>query len=341
MRILVTGGAGFIGSNFVRHVLSDSYPFFSGAEVTVLDKLTYAGTTGSLVAVENDPRLTFVHGDICDEELVRDLMDGVSTVVHCAAESHVDRSITDSGGFVRTNVLGTHTLLLQALESRVERFVLVSTDEVYGTLDSGSWTEDQPLEPNSPYSASKSGADLLARAFHRTYGMRVCVTRCANNYGPFQFPEKMIPLFTTNLLDGLPVPVYGDGGNVREWIHVDDHCRALALAAEHGRAGEVYNIGGTAELRNIDVTEAILKALGRDRSMVRYVQDRKGHDRRYSVDDAKAVRELGYAPSIRFEDGLERTVSWYADNRWWWEPLKERFVPPAGRTHPVPPGAAL
>ncbi|RKS06867.1 dTDP-glucose 4,6-dehydratase [Nocardiopsis sp. Huas11] len=324
MRILVTGGAGFIGSNFVRRVLSDVYPFFEGAEVVVLDKLTYAGTLGSLSPVEDDPRLRFVQGDICDEELVRGLLDEVSTVVHCAAETHVDRSITDSAGFVRTNVLGTHTLLEQALAAGVERFVLVSTDEVYGTLDSGAWTETDPLEPNSPYSASKSGSDLLARAFHRTYGMRVCVTRCANNYGPFQFPEKMIPLFATNLLDGLPVPLYGDGGNVREWVHVDDHCDALALAAEHGAAGEVYNIGGTAERTNIEVTEAILGLLGHDDSMVRYVQDRKGHDRRYSVDDSKAVRELGYAPAVPFGEGLERTIAWYAANRWWWEPLKKR-----------------
>ena len=324
MRILVTGGAGFIGANFVRRVLSDSYPFFEGAEIVVLDKLTYAGTLESLLPVEDDPRLRFVQGDVCDEELVSGLMKGISTVVHCAAETHVDRSITDPGGFVRTNVLGTHNLLAQAMNAGVERFVLVSTDEVYGTLDSGSWTETDPLEPNSPYSASKSGADLLARSFHRTYGMRVCVTRCANNYGPFQFPEKMIPLFVTNLLDGLPVPLYGDGGNVREWVHVDDHCDALALVAERGRAGEVYNIGGTVERRNIEVTEAILEQLGHDGSMIRFVADRKGHDRRYSVDDTKAVRELGYAPSVPFEDGLERTIAWYVDNRWWWDPLRKR-----------------
>lgn len=326
MRILVTGGAGFIGSHFVRRVLSDAYPFFAGAEVVVLDRLTYAGTRESLSAVEDDPRLTFVRGDICDAELVRGLMDGTSTVVHLAAETHVDRSIADAEGFVRTNVLGTHTLLSRALEARVERFVLVSTDEVYGTLESGSWTEDHPLEPNSPYSASKSGADLLARSFHRTHGMRVCVTRCANNYGPFQFPEKMIPLFTTNLLDGLPVPVYGDGGNVREWVHVDDHCRALALAAEHGRAGEIYNIGGTAERSNLEVTAAILERTGHDRSMIRFVEDRKGHDRRYSMDCSKAERELGYTASIGFEEGLERTIAWYSDNRWWWEPLKKRYT---------------
>ncbi|GAA1439589.1 dTDP-glucose 4,6-dehydratase [Nocardiopsis tropica] len=326
MKILVTGGAGFIGSNFVRRVLAGSYPRFADAEVVVLDKLTYAGTTESLASVADDPRLTFVQGDVCDEQLVRGLMRGVSHVVHCAAETHVDRSISDAGCFVRTNVMGTFHLLDSALAEDVENFVLVSTDEVYGTLGSGSWVETDPLEPNSPYSASKGASDLLARSFHRTYGMRVCVTRCANNYGPFQFPEKMIPLFVTNLLDGTPVPVYGDGGNVREWVHVDDHCDALALAAEHGAPGEVYNIGGSVEKRNLEVTEALLELLGHDGSMVRFVADRKGHDRRYSVDGAKAADRLGYRPAVSFEEGLARTVTWYTENRAWWEPLKKRLL---------------
>ncbi|GAA0987875.1 MULTISPECIES: dTDP-glucose 4,6-dehydratase [Nocardiopsidaceae] len=325
MKILVTGGAGFIGSNFVRRVLAGSYPRYADAEIVVLDKLTYAGTTESLASVADDPRLTFVRGDVCDEQLVRELMGGVSLVVHCAAETHVDRSISDAGCFVRTNVMGTFHLLDSALAENVENFVLVSTDEVYGTLGSGSWVETDPLEPNSPYSASKSASDLLARSFHRTYGMRVCVTRCANNYGPFQFPEKMIPLFVTNLLDGTPVPVYGDGGNVREWVHVDDHCDALALAAEHGEPGEVYNIGGSVEKRNLEVTDALLELLGHDASMVRFVADRKGHDRRYSVDGTKAAERLGYRPAVSFEEGLARTVAWYTENRAWWEPLKKRL----------------
>ncbi|WP_017587943.1 dTDP-glucose 4,6-dehydratase [Nocardiopsis ganjiahuensis] len=324
MRILVTGGAGFIGSNFVRRVLTGVYPLFADAEVVVLDKLTYAGTTESLGPVADDPRLTFVQGDVCDEQVVNKLMRGVSLVVHCAAETHVDRSIAEAEHFVRTNVLGTYHLLESAFRENVRNFVLVSTDEVYGTLDSGSWVETDPLEPNSPYSASKSASDLLARSFHRTYGMRVCVTRCANNYGPFQFPEKMVPLFVTNLLDGIPVPLYGDGRNVREWVHVDDHCDALALVAEHGEPGEVYNIGGPAEKRNLEVTEAILDLLGQDRSMIRFVADRKGHDRRYSVDGSKAAARLGYRPALSFEEGLARTVDWYKDNRAWWEPLKKR-----------------
>jgi dTDP-glucose 4,6-dehydratase len=322
--MLVTGGAGFIGSNFVRRVLADAYPQFAGAEVVVLDKLTYAGTLESLAPVMDDPRLRFVHGDVCDRGLLASVLDGVSLVVHCAAETHVDRSIADGTDFVMSNVAGTFALLDTALAAGVAKFVLVSTDEVYGTIDHGSWTEGDPLEPNSPYAASKGAADLLARAFHRTYGLPVVTTRCCNNYGPYQFPEKLISLFITNLLDGEPVPLYGDGGNVREWVHVDDHCDGIALVAERGVPGEVYNIGGAVEMTNEEVTSRVLAELGRDRAMVRYVADRKGHDRRYSIDCSKIARELGYRTRLSFDEGLARTVRWYAENRTWWEPLKKR-----------------
>ncbi|SDH06701.1 dTDP-glucose 4,6-dehydratase [Sinosporangium album] len=324
MRMLVTGGAGFIGSNLIRQTLAGVYPWLADHEIVVLDKLTYAGTRESLLPVAGDPRLTFVHGDICDIDLVAEVMTGVSLVVHCAAESHVDRSIAGADDFVRTNITGTHVLIEAARRAGVDKFVLVSTDEVYGTTDEGTWTEDAPLRPNSPYAASKAAADLLARAFHQTHGFPVTVTRCSNNYGPYQFPEKLIPLFATNLLDGEPVPLYGDGGHVREWIHVDDHCRGIALVADRGRPGEVYHFGGTDGLTNLTVTEAVLKALGADWSMVDFVADRKGHDRRYSVDCGKARTELGFRPTIGFSQGLIDTVKWYADNRAWWEPLKKR-----------------
>jgi dTDP-glucose 4,6-dehydratase len=326
MRVLVTGGAGFIGSHFVRQVLSGAYPWLAGAEVVVLDKLTYAGNEANLAPVAADPRLRFVRGDICDTEAVATLMSGVDLVVHFAAESHVDRSILGSADFVLTNVLGTQTLLQRALEAGVSRFVHVSTDEVYGSIESGSWSEDHVLEPNSPYSASKASSDLLARAFYRTHGLPVCVTRCSNNYGPYQFPEKVIPLFVTNLLDGRKVPLYGDGMNVRDWLHVDDHCYGISLVAERGRAGEIYNIGGGTELTNRELTERLLAAAGVGWEMVEPVTDRKGHDRRYSVDITKIATELGYRPRVPFERGLAETVAWYRDNRAWWEPLKERAV---------------
>ncbi|MGH3918593.1 MAG: dTDP-glucose 4,6-dehydratase, partial [Pseudonocardiaceae bacterium] len=262
MRLLVTGGAGFIGSTFVRRVLSGAQPSLAGADVVVLDKLTYAGNAENLAQVAADPALHFVKGDITEGLLVADLMVGVDAVVHFAAESHVDRSILGADPFVVTNVVGTHTLLQAALEAGVSRFVHVSTDEVYGSIESGSWPEDHPLEPNSPYSASKAGADLLARAYARTHGMDVRITRCSNNYGPYQYPEKVIPLFVTNLLDGLPVPLYGDGLNVRDWLHVDDHCDGIALVLERGRAGEVYNIGGGIELTNTELTGLLLEATG-------------------------------------------------------------------------------
>ncbi|HEY8371173.1 MAG TPA: dTDP-glucose 4,6-dehydratase [Pseudonocardiaceae bacterium] len=324
MRILVTGGAGFIGSHYVRQVLGGAYPAFADAEVVVLDKLTYAGNEANLAPVADNPRLRFVRGDICDGPLVRDLLAGVDVVVHFAAESHVDRSIAGAAEFVTTNVLGTQTLLQAALEAGVDRFVHVSTDEVYGSIENGSWPEDHPLEPNSPYSASKAGSDLMARSYHRTHGLPVCITRCSNNYGPYQFPEKVIPLFVTNLLDGRKVPLYGDGLNVRDWLHVDDHCRGIQLVAEKGRPGEIYNIGGGTELTNRELTERLLAAVGADWSMVEYVPDRKGHDRRYSVDWTKIREELGYTPQVPFDQGLADTVRWYRENRHWWEPLKQR-----------------
>ncbi|WP_116204230.1 dTDP-glucose 4,6-dehydratase [Amycolatopsis circi] len=324
MRVLVTGGAGFIGSHYVRQVLSGAYPTLADAEVVVLDKLTYAGSEANLAPVADSPRLRFVRGDICDTAQVAELMHGVDLVVHFAAESHVDRSILGSADFVLTNVLGTQTLLQAALEAQVGKFVHVSTDEVYGSIQDGSWSEDHILEPNSPYSASKASSDLIARSYFRTHGLPVCVTRCSNNYGPHQFPEKVIPLFATNLLDGKKVPLYGDGLNIRDWLHVDDHCHGIQLVADGGRAGEIYNIGGGTELTNRELTERLLEAVGVGWEMVEPVADRKGHDRRYSVDIAKISGELGYAPRVSFEDGLAETVRWYADNRSWWEPLKAR-----------------
>jgi len=322
MRILVTGGAGFIGSNYVRQLLGGRYPAFAGAEVIVLDKLTYAGNEANLAPVDGNKDYWFVKGDICDPLLVSGLMTGIDVVVHFAAESHVDRSITGAADFVLTNVLGTQVLLQAALEAGVGRFVHVSTDEVYGSIDVGAWVEGHPLQPNSPYSAAKAGGELLARAYFRTHGLPVCVTRCSNNYGPYQFPEKVIPLFVTNLLDGRKVPLYGDGRNVRDWLHVDDHCRGIQLVAEHGRPGEVYNIGGGTELDNRELTARLLAAMGADWSAVEWVADRKGHDRRYSVDISKISRELGYRPQVSFDEGLASTIQWYRDNRAWWEPLR-------------------
>jgi dTDP-glucose 4,6-dehydratase len=322
VRILVTGGAGFIGSGFVRAVLQDSYPGATGAAVTVLDLLTYSGNRANVPLT--DPRLTFVQGDIRDPDVVRPLMSGHDAVVHFAAESHVDRSIAGAVPFVSTNVLGTQVLLDAAREAGVGRFVHVSTDEVYGSIEQGSWTEDWPVAPNSPYAASKASSDLLALAAHRTHGLDVVVTRCSNNYGPYQFPEKVIPLFVTNLLDGRKVPLYGDGGNIRDWLHVEDHCRGIALVLEKGRSGEVYHIGGGTELSNKELTGRLLAACGAGWDMVEPVTDRKAHDRRYSLDITKIREELGYAPRIGLDEGLAATVAWYRENRAWWEPLKVR-----------------
>jgi dTDP-glucose 4,6-dehydratase len=324
VRILVTGGAGFIGSHFVRTLLGEGYPSLSATGVTVLDKLTYSGNRANLAPVADDSRLRFVEGDICDVGLVDDVMAGHDAVVHFAAESHVDRSILGAAPFVITNVLGTQTLLDAALRHRVGRFLHVSTDEVYGSIEEGSWTEDWPLAPRSPYSASKAGSDLLALAYARTHGLDVVVTRCSNNYGPYQFPEKVVPLFVTNLLDGRRVPLYGDGGNIRDWLHVADHCTGIALVLAKGRTGEVYHIGGGTELTNRELTGRLLAACGAGWEMVELVEDRKGHDRRYSLSIAKISAELGYAPAVSLDAGLAATVAWYRDNRAWWEPLKQR-----------------
>jgi len=328
MRILVTGGAGFIGSQYVRLLLTGGLTPSSVSAVTVLDKLTYSGNRANLDPVAADPRLSFVEGDICDAEIVNQLMAEHDVVVHFAAESHVDRSILGAAPFVLTNVFGTQTLLDAAHRHGVQRFLHVSTDEVYGSIAQGSWTETWPLAPNSPYAAAKAGSDLIALAYHRTHSLDVVVTRCSNNYGPYQFPEKFIPLFVTNLLDGRPVPLYGDGGNVRDWLHVSDHCAGIHLALQKGRAGEVYHIGGGTELTNEEVTARLLEACGADWGMIERVADRKGHDRRYSLDISKISAELGYAPGVDFDAGLAATVTWYRENRAWWEPLKAKADPP-------------
>jgi dTDP-glucose 4,6-dehydratase len=322
MHLLVTGGAGFIGSNFVRKVISGAYPGSAQHKVTVLDALTYAGNKENLAEVNTSPNYSFVHGDITDTDLVNDLMTKVDAVVHFVAESHVDRSITGSREFIMTNVVGTHTLLEAARRADIQKFVHVSTDEVYGSIPEGSWDEERPLLPNSPYSASKASSDLLVRAYHRTHKLDVNITRCSNNYGPYQFPEKVIPLFITNLMDGKKVPLYGDGLNIRDWLHVDDHCRGIYMVLTNGRSGETYNIGGGTELTNKELTGLLLDASGSTWEMVERVEDRKGHDLRYSVDISKIANELGYEPEVNFEIGLAETVGWYKSNRIWWEPLK-------------------
>jgi dTDP-glucose 4,6-dehydratase len=319
MRLLVTGGSGFIGTNFVRDQLA-RHPERS---VVNLDALTYAGNPANLADLAADPRYVFVRGDIRDAALVGELMGEVDAVVHFAAESHVDRSITDPGAFVSTNVQGTFTLLEAARRDGVDRFLHVSTEEVYGSIAEGAFRETDPLRPSSPYSASKAGSDLLALAYHMTHGLPVVVTRCSNNYGPYQFPEKLIPLFVTNLLEGRKVPVYGSGTNVREWIYVLDHCRAIDFVLDRGAPGEVYNIGSGVEKTNLEITDALLRLLGRDESAVEHVDDRKGHDFRYAIDCSK-LRALGWTPAFGFEEALAETVDWYRANEAWWRPLKAR-----------------
>ncbi|MCL7414127.1 MAG: dTDP-glucose 4,6-dehydratase [ANME-2 cluster archaeon] len=316
MNILVTGGSGFIGSNYIR-MMFKRHP---DIEITNLDKLTYAGNLDNLRDI-TDPGYTFIKGDICDPDVVNKAMEGVDTVVHFAAESHVDRSIKDGSVFVTTNVLGTNTLLNCALRSDVNKFIHVSTDEVYGSIDEGSFTEVDPLEPSSPYSASKAGSDLLAMSYYITYGLPVSITRCTNNFGPYQYPEKLIPLFITNLMEGKKVPVYGTGLNVRDWIYVDDHCSGINFVFNHGDSGEIYNIGGGSELTNLEITHRILEMLGKDESSIEFVEDRKGHDLRYSLDCSK-LKGMGWKPGYDFDRALESTVAWYMENRWWWEPLK-------------------
>ena len=320
MRLLVTGGLGFIGSNFIRQML-EGHPEHS---IVNLDKVTYAGNPENLRDIAGDPRYTFIRGDICDQDLVGSVFreHQIDAVVHFAAESHVDRSIEDASVFVRTNVLGTHVLLEEALNHGVERFVHVSTDEVYGSIRSGSFREIDNLNPSSPYSASKAASDLLARSYYITHDLPVIVTRCTNNFGPYQYPEKLIPLFVTNLLDGKKVPVYGTGKNVRDWIYVLDHCRALDFVLRHGEPGEIYNIGGDNEKSNLEITEGILRVLGKDGSMIEYVRDRPGHDWRYSLDSSK-LRSMGWKPEFDFEAALQATVEWYVENAWWWRPLKQ------------------
>lgn len=320
MRLLVTGGAGFIGSNFVRRVVDGS---LTGIDrITVLDKLTYAGTLSNLEMLPKGS-FEFIKGDIADPVLVDHLTKQNDAVVNFAAESHVDRSITGARDFIETNVLGTQNLLDASLRNEISTFVQVSTDEVYGTISEGSWTEDFPLLPNSPYSASKASADLIVRSYHRTFGMDVRTTRCSNNYGPHQFPEKVIPLFVTNLIDNKKVPLYGKGLNVRDWLHVDDHCRGIHAVLTKGKSGNVYNIGGGRELTNRELTDVILSKMGCNESSVEYVQDRLGHDLRYSVSHEKISIELGYQPHVKFEEGIEETIDWYRRNESWWRPLKK------------------
>ena len=321
MRILVTGGAGFIGSNFVRRIIDGTYSGFSA--VTVLDKLTYAGTLTNLSELPADS-FEFVKGDICDSELVGRLVNEHDLVVNFAAESHVDRSINGAKDFVITNVLGTQTLLDAVKSSNVQTYLQVSTDEVYGSIAQGSWPETDPLLPNSPYAASKASADLLCRSYFKTHGLDIRVTRCSNNYGRNQFPEKVIPLFITNLHEGKKVPVYGTGMNVRDWLHVDDHCRGIYLVLTKGVAGEIYNIGGGTELSNLQLTNQVLELMGKNEDSIEFVEDRKGHDLRYSVDISKISEQLGYKPMVNWESGLEETVEWYRANEAWWRPLLKK-----------------
>ena len=321
MRLLVTGGAGFIGSNFVRRVIDGS--LLGITSVTVLDKLTYAGTLTNLKNLQFSD-YEFIQGDICDSDLLNQLFPGFDAILNFAAESHVDRSITGAKDFVYTNVLGVQNLLDAARNASVQTFIQISTDEVYGSIANGSWPETDPLLPNSPYAASKASGDLLARSYYKTHGMDIRITRCSNNYGPNQFPEKVIPLFVTNLLESKKIPVYGSGLNVRDWLHVDDHCSGIHSALMKGKAGEIYNIGGGLELTNLELTEKILNLMGKNDSEIEYVQDRKGHDLRYSVDWTKAKNEIGYSPKVKFEDGLLATIKWYQENESWWKPLKTR-----------------
>lgn len=322
MNILVTGGAGFIGSNFIRFLLRER----PEARVVNLDKLTYAGNLENLAGLEQSigERYRFVRGDVADPEVVDEVLsDPLDAVVNFAAESHVDRSIESAEDFIRTNVNGTLALLEASQRHKVSRVVQISTDEVYGSLGpTGKFTEETPLSPRSPYSASKAGADLLAQAFFETYGMDVVITRCSNNYGPYQFPEKLIPLMITNALEDKPLPVYGDGLNVRDWIHVEDHCRALLRVLEKGKAGEVYNIGGGNEWPNIEIVKLILRKVRKSEHLIRFVSDRPGHDRRYAIDFHKIERELGWKPSVDFSKGIEETIDWYSENRSWWERIK-------------------
>ncbi len=315
MKVLITGGCGFIGSEVLRVALEH------GHEVVNLDKLTYAGNTANVAELMNDPRYSFIHGDIADPEIARRAVQGCEVVINLAAESHVDRSLHNPTEFIETDVVGTATLIMAARDAGVRRFVQVSTDEVYGSIPTGAFRETDPIRPSSPYSASKAGGDLQALAIHHTFGYDVVITRGSNTYGPRQYPEKLIPLFVTNALDGLPLPVYGDGQQIRDWIHVRDHAEGIWFAMESGEAGEVYNVGGGNEWPNLDITGRILAHTGASDDLITYVEDRPGHDRRYALDTSK-LRAMGWAPTVDFDEGLEATVAWYRDSRPWWEPIK-------------------
>ena len=323
MKLLVTGGSGFIGCNFIRHMIS-KYPAY---DIINLDKLTYAGNPDNLRDLEKSPRYTFIKGDICDPSIVDHAMKNADQVVHFAAESHVDRSIADSSAFIRTNVLGTHTLLEGALKHKIKKFVHISTDEVYGSIMNGSFKETDILTPSSPYSSSKAGSDLLALSYHITHKLPVMVTRCTNNFGPYQYPEKLIPLFVTNLLEGKKVPVYGTGTNIRDWIYVLDHCKAVDFVLHNGSPGEIYNIGGGAEKTNIEITDKIIELLGKDQSVIEHVKDRPGHDLRYSLDCSK-LKKMGWKPEYSFNEALKNTVEWYVENR----PVVGEIKAPGGLT---------
>ena len=316
MRVLITGGAGFIGTNFVRYLL-DRYP---NDEIVVLDKLTYAGRMENLHDIRE--KIEFIKGDICKREDVDKAMKECDIAFNFAAETHVDRSIIESGVFVRTDVIGTHTLLEAARKHDVDKFIQVSTDEVYGSIEVGSFKETDFLDPSSPYSASKAGADLLVNAYHKTYGLFVLITRSSNNYGPFQFPEKLIPLLITNALENKPLPIYGDGKNVRDWIYVTDNCEAIDIVFHKGKPGEVYNIASGEKRMNIEVANLILDELKKPNDLIKFVKDRPGHDRRYSLDTTK-IMKLGWKPRTKLRNGLKKTVKWYSENKWWWEPLKK------------------
>lgn len=322
MRVVITGAAGFIGSRLAELVLERAEEL-GYDDIVLFDALTYSGRRENMDLVLKDSRVSFVQGDITDKDITDEVLRGAHAVLHLAAESHVDRSITGARQFFVTNVLGTQQLLESARSGGVEQFVHISTDEVYGSIPEGAWKEDHILEPNSPYSSSKAGSDLAALAYHRTFGLNVMVTRCSNNYGPRQFPEKVIPLFVSNLIDGKKVPLYGDGLNVRDWLHVDDHCRGILAVLEGGKAGEVYNIGGGTELTNKELTYRLLTLMGAGEEMIEPVADRLGHDRRYCVDWDKIHSELGYEPRVSFEEGLAQTVQWYKENETWWRPLKD------------------
>ena len=322
MKLLVTGGAGFIGSCFVRHIL-ETYPDY---KVINLDKLCYSGNLDNLKDIEKNPNYTFVKGDICDKEIVAGLMEQVDCCVNFAAETHVDRSITGPEIFTITNVLGTQNLLDRAKEAKIKRYVQVSTDEVYGSLgETGYFTEQTPLAPNSPYSASKTSADLLVRAYFKTYKMPVLTTRCSNNYGPYQYPEKLIPLFVSNIMNDKQVPVYGDGMNIRDWLYVYDHCKAIDAVLHRGKEGEIYNIGGNNEKTNIELTKLMIDSLGKSQDLIKYVADRPGHDRRYAIDSSKIQNELGWEPEMTFEEGIKLTIDWYLNNQDWINRLEARI----------------